>query len=162
MSSTGAAAARAAILLLLGVPVAGCSAPDVPTDDAITLWMDGHLAEEAPAGSLGAATGRFEAGDAVSRTEGGVVLLLDAAPWVETIQLSCFGEGTADFTVDVAATSGGGGTEATSIAYADVPCGLGVQEEPIAVAGVTSVGVTGSGAGGAGAWHAVVIGGKPG
>ena len=155
MTRTSVARAAVALLALLA---AGCTAPTGPTPDEVTAWMDSQDDAAPPAGLLGSATGRVDAGVPEPSDPPQVSLGFETAGRLDGVRLSCLGEGSLDFDVSVTTEEAAGGTRTQVVTFADVPCGPDARDEALDATAVVGVGVTGYDADRAGAWHALVLG----
>ncbi|GIG34906.1 hypothetical protein [Cellulomonas pakistanensis] len=150
---------RPAAALVVGLAVAGCSAPTGADDEAVTAWMDERAAEPAPDDLLGTAAARVGPEDpAPADSSGAVALRFAAAAHLDGVRLSCLGDGALDFHVYVTTEANAGITQTDVLTFPDVPCGAEAREKALDLTGVVGVGVTGAGADRRGAWHALVLG----
>lgn len=155
---TPAPVARAAAAAVLALLAAACTAPTGPTPEEVSAWMADQDDAPPPAGLLGSATGRVDAGEPAPTGPAQISLDFAAAARLDGVRLSCQGEGTLDFDVSVTTEAAAGGTRTEVVAFRDVPCGPEARDEALDATGVVGVGVSGYGAERPGAWHALVLG----
>ena len=149
----GRATARTACLVLLGSLAAGCAAPDVDPSE-IQRWMD---ARGAPVeGRVAAMSGIVGPDDRRPQDQGAVTTTFAAPVQVSGARLSCFGEDTLTFLVEVVRQEGG--SAMTSSVEHDVACAAGAVTVDVAEPAAGAVGVSAYGAAHEGAWHAEILG----
>ncbi|MFP3713469.1 hypothetical protein [Puerhibacterium sp. TATVAM-FAB25] len=150
---------RAAAALVLAAAAAACSAPPGADPDEIDRWLEERLEPSAPLGAMSAPVGPADpAPDPASPA--GISVAYEHPERIEGVRLSCFGDGTLDFTVEVATGTVDGAVtydRARSVTYEDLRCGP-EHEVALPVADATRVRVDGFGADRDGAWYAVVVG----
>lgn len=103
--------------------------------------------------SLGQGSGLAQRGDAESVEGPAVSLMFPSPAQVDGVQLSCFGDGTLDFTVYVTTDLGDGTTQTEASEHPDQQCGQDT-DVPLTGAGVTEIGFAATGASDGGAWSA--------
>lgn len=145
----------AACVVLLGVLVAGCTSSRAEVDEAaLTEWTDsqGGWVEE----GLGEMSGRVGPDDRQVMPGDGVRMGFEEPEPVSGVRLSCFGDDTVTFFVEVVYEEGNGirglGTEH------EVACAEGAYTATVDTPPVDAVRVGAYGAELQGAWHAVVLG----
>lgn len=141
--------AGAAALLFLACVTTACS-PEGADDAEITRWIEQR--PEPPEGNLGTMSSRISPDDPAPGPDGGAMMMFDDPSWLAAVRLSCLGEGTVSFTIEV-----DGVTSQRQHNVGDVPCGE-EHEESIDARTATSVRVAAVEADRAGAWHAVLLG----
>jgi hypothetical protein len=141
--------------------LAACSAPAGGTPEQISAWIAEQDAADHGTGTLGTATSRVGPGDPEPSAGTGITLEYDAPARVDAVRVSCFGDGTLDFTVATTSADDHGGSTTRDAEVTDVACGGDPVEIPLDATGVTAVRTTGSGADRTGAWHAEILGTQP-
>ncbi|MCM3661230.1 hypothetical protein M3148_09535 [Georgenia satyanarayanai] len=149
----GRATAGAAGVVLLGALVTGCSGDDVDPSE-VSAWMNAE--ERAVESGLGQMSSRVGPGDGPAQPGNGITVDFEAPLQVAGVRLSCFGEDTLTFLVEV--TRDTGGLSQTTGVEHDVACGEGAQLAEVPEPKVTAVRVDAYGAEHDGAWHAVILG----
>lgn len=148
----GRAAACTSSLLLLGGLVAGCSDPSA--DEAeIDAWMDAQ--EQSVEEGLGRMSGRVDPDDPPAGPDTGITMTYESPVAVGGVRLSCFGDDTLTFLVEVAERTGAG--TMTTGAEHEVACAEGAYTAEVGSSEIDAVRVDGFDADHHGAWHAVVL-----
>lgn len=150
----GRAAASAACLVLLSGLATGCSSSRAEVDEAaLTAWMDAQ--GESFDGGLGEMSSRVGPDDRQVMPGDGVRMSFKEPEPVSGVRLSCFGDDTLTFFVEVVQRSGTGvlttGTEH------EVPCADGSYTAEVEGPTADAVRVGAYGAEYQGAWYAVIL-----
>ena len=147
------ATASAACLALLGALVAGCSGDDVDPAE-VDAWMSAR--EHAVEDALGQMSGRTGPQDGPAEPGIGTTMEFEEATPVAGVRLSCFGEDTLTFFVEVVDELGTG-IRTTGVEH-EVPCADGDYTADVDNPEANAIRVDAYGAEHEGAWHAVILG----
>lgn len=147
-----AAATAVACLVVLGGLTAGCSGTEVDESE-IAEWMS--VQEASVEGGLGQMSGRVGPDDPRIEPGTGITMTFETPEPVSGVRLSCFGQDTLTFFVEVVHKTGTA-TRATGVEH-EVSCADGAYTADVDGPEADAIRVGASGADHHGAWHAVVL-----
>ncbi|PYF97890.1 hypothetical protein SAMN05216184_11365 [Georgenia satyanarayanai] len=146
------ATARAACLVLLAALVGGCSSAEVDASQ-IGEWMSDH--EHSVEDGLGQMSGRVSPDDPPAEPGSGIAMDFAAPTPVSGVRLSCFGDDTLTFFVEVVREVGNG-VRSDGVEH-EVSCAEGAYTADVDSPEADRIRVDAYGAEHDGAWHAVVL-----
>ncbi|WP_454084432.1 hypothetical protein [Georgenia sp. Marseille-Q6866] len=147
------ATASAAGVVLLGALITGCSGDDVDPSE-VSAWMNAE--EHAAEGGQGQMSSRVGPDDGPPQPGNGITLDFEAPTQIAGVRLSCFGEDTLTFVVEVVHETGAGGIQAAGVEHA-VSCAEGDYTADVDGSEASAVRVDAYGAEHHGAWRAVIL-----